>query len=226
MNIKKLLLAFSLCLVIVLALFAYEEGIFTTSLRSEDLYGSWVTSVPTADRIEQALHQFGIAYDVPDDLQMTYEFCYKEDGTVTVCVENESAKEIVAVQIEAFRTGLPELLYSQYQEEANLSREETDAMLAAEGLTMETLVEMSLAQLDLENQVTSESTIITQYYCIKDGILCYASTSVDLDSGNYDMTVEPHITGDTMVLSNAADSEGNPYEGSGIVKYPLTLTRK
>lgn len=225
MNIKKLVLAFSLCLAIVLALFIYEEGLLT-SFRQEDLYGSWVTNVPAAERIEFSLAQFGITYDIDDSLQMTYEFCYKEDGTLTVCLEQESIKTIAAVQVEALRAGLPEMLYTQYQTTANLSREETDAMLAAEGLTMETLVELSLAQIDFEEQLSSESLLISQYYCVKDGVICYAASSVDLQAGNYDMTVEPHLNGDTLVLSNAIDRDGNPFEGTGVVKYPLTLTRK
>ncbi len=225
MNVKKLFLAFGLCLVLVLSLFAFEKGIFT-SLRQEDLYGIWVTDVPAAERVELSLAQFGITYDIPDDLQMTYQFEYKADGTVTVSVEKESARKIAAVEVEALRAGLPDLLYAQYQAEANLSREETDAMLAAQGLTMESLVDLALEQTDFEAQYTSESMTYTQYYSVKDGILCYALSKADLDAGNYDMTVEPTISGTTMVLANAFDGDGCPFEGNSVVKYPLTLTKK
>ena len=141
MNTKKLLLALSLCVIMVAVLFVYDEGLLT-SFRQEDLYGSWVTDVPAAERVEQSLAQFGITYDIADDLMMTYEFRYDEDGTVTVSVEGESAKELAAVQVEALRAGLPEMLYNQYQTEANMDRAATDAMLAAQGLTMESLVEI------------------------------------------------------------------------------------
>lgn len=225
MNVKKLLLALSLCLVMVLGLFFFEQGLFS-SLRQEDLYGTWLTDVPAAERVELSLIQFGISYDVPDDLLMTYEFTFKEDGTVTIRVEEESAKNIAAVQAEALRTTLPELLYAQYEAEANMSREETDAMLAAEGLTMETFIEMALTQVDFESQFTSESMIITQHFRVEKGLLGYAASSVDLEAGNYDMTVVPTIKGNTMVLSDALDRDGNPFEGSGAIRYPLTLTRE
>lgn len=225
MNLKKLILALSLCLVLVLSLFAFEEGFFS-SFREEDLYGTWVTSVPASKQVELTLSQFGIAYDIPDDLQMTYEFCFRDDNTVTVCVERESAKEIVAVQTEALRVCLPEFLYSQYETGANMTREETDAMLAAEGLTMETFVELALSQIDFESQYSTEATSITQYYHIDNGILAYAAAIGDLESGNYDLTVIPHFSGNTLVLSEAFDGEGNPYGGNGIVQYPMTLTRK
>lgn len=225
MNTKKLIVALSLCLLTAVALLVYENSPFA-SLRESDLYGSWLTHVPAAQQVEQALAQFGISYDIDDDLQMTYEFQYKEDGTVTVSVEKESAREIAAVEIEALRAGFPELLYAQYQTEHNMNREETDAMLASQGMTMESLVELSLSNFNFEEQFTSQSMTLTQYYCLKDGLLCYASTPVDLANGSYDMTVEPSMEGDTLILSNALDSEGVPFEGSGAVKYPLTLTRK
>ncbi len=223
MNIKKLLLALTLCLAMAAALFAYDKGLLT-SFRQEDLYGSWVTDVPAAERVEQSLAQFGIIYDIADDLMMTYEFRYDEDGTVTVCVEQESAKELAAVQVEALRAGLPEMLYNQYQTEANMDRAATDALLASQGLTMESLVEISLSQIDFVAQYSSMSVI--QYYCVKDGKLCYAASSVDLATGSYDMTVEPERKGETLILSNAFDKDGNSFEGNGVVKYPLTLTRK
>lgn len=225
MTVKKLLLAFSLCLAMVAALLAFDAGLLT-SFRQQDLYGSWLTDIPAAEQIEASLSQFGITYDVADDLVMTYEFCYGEDGTLTVFVEQESAKELAAVQVEALRAGLPDMVYTQYQTEANLTREETDAMLAAQGLTMETLVEASLSQVDFEAQYSSETTTILQYYCVENGKLCYAASPIDLAAGNYDMTVEPRISGNALILSNALDKDGVPYLGNGVIKYPLTLTRK
>ena len=225
MNMKKLLLAFSLCLVLVIVLFAFEQGLFT-SLRQEDLYGSWLTDVPAAEQIEHSLADFGISYDVPDDLQMTYEFQYHADGTVTVSVEEASAQRIAEIETEAMRVGLPELIYAQYQSDMNYSREDTDAFLASQGLTMTQLVDLALAEVDFAGQYTSASMIYTQYYCVDDGILCYAASSVDLASGNYDMTVEPNLRGNTMILSNARDRDGLPFAGSGTIKYPLTLRKK
>ncbi len=225
MNTKKLILALTLCVIMVAVLFVYDEGLLT-SFRQEDLYGSWVTDVPAAQRVEQSLAQFGITYDIADDLMMTYEFRYNEDGTVTVSVEGESAKELAAVQVEALRAGLPEMLYNQYQTEANMDRAATDAMLAAQGLTMESLVEISLGQIDFEAQYTSASMSVTQYYCVKDGRVCYAASAVDLTNGYYDMSVEAERKGDTLILSNAVDKDGNAFEGNGVVKYPLTLRRK
>ena len=151
MNTKKLILALSLCLFMTVALFVYDSGLLS-SFSQEDLYGSWLTDVPAAEQVEHSLADFGITYDIPDDLVMTYEFRYAEDGTVTVCVESGSAKELAAVQVEALRTGLPEMLYKQYETEANMDRTATDAMLESQGLTMETLVEMALAQIDFEAQ--------------------------------------------------------------------------
>ncbi len=225
MNTKKLLLALSMCLIMAAVLFAYDEGLLT-AFRQEDLYGSWVTDVPAAEQIEHSLSQFGITYDIADDLMMTYEFRYHEDGTVTVCVEGESAREMAAVQVEALRAGLPDMLYNRYQTESNMDRAATDAMLAAQGLTMESLVEISLSQIDFEAQYTSQSMTLTQYYCVEDGKLCYAASPLDLATGSYDMTVEPQRKGDTLILSNAFDKDGNPFEGNGVVKYPLILTRK
>ncbi len=225
MNVKKLFLAFGLCLVTVLSLFAFEKGLFG-SLRQEDLLGIWLTDVPAAERVELSLAQFGITHDIPDDLKMTYQFEFKSDGTVTVSVEKESAREIAAVEVAALRAGLPELLYTQYQTTANMSREETDAMLAAQGLTMETLVDLALEQTDFEAQYTSESMTYTQHYALKDGVLCFAVSKVDLDAGNYDMTVEPEISGNTLVLANAFDSDGHPFEGNSVIKYPLALIKK
>ena len=225
MNAKKLLLAFSLCLLLVLSLFLFERSPLA-SFRQEELYGCWLTSVPAAEQVELSLAQFGITYDIPDDLQMTYQFEYKDDGTVTVSVEESSAKAIAAVEIEAMRAGLPELLYNQYLTEAGMSREETDALLASQGLTMETLVDLALEEVDFESQYSSASMVYTQYYRVNKGILCFAVSAVDLEAGNYDMTVEPRISGNTLVLSNAFDGDGCPFEGSGSIKYPLTLTRK
>ncbi len=225
MNTKKLLLALFLCLVMVAALFVYDSGLLT-SLRQEDLYGSWLTDVPAAEQVEHSLAEFGITYDIADDLVMTYEFRYNEDGTVTVCVESESAKEIAAVQVEALRAGLPDMLYNRYQRESNMDREATDAMLAEQGLTMESLVDISLARIDFEAQYTSESMTLTQYYCVEDEKICYASSPIDLATGSYDMTVEADRKGNTLILSNAFDKDGNPFAGNGVVKYPLTLTRK
>lgn len=225
MNTKKLILALTLCVIMVAVLFVYDGGLLT-SFRQEDLYGSWVTDVPAAQRVEQSLAQFGITYDIADDLMMTYEFRYNEDGTVTVSVEGESAKELAAVQVEALREGLPEMLYEQYLTEANMDRAATDAMLAAQGLTMESLVEISLSQIDFEAQYTSASMSVTQHYCVKDGRVCYAASAVDLANGCYDMSVEAERKGDTLILSNAVDKDGNAFEGNGVVKYPLTLKRK
>ena len=225
MNTKKLLLALSMCLIMAAVLFAYDEGLLT-AFRQEDLYGSWVTDVPAAEQIEQSLSQFGITYDIADDLMMTYEFRYNEDGTVTVCVEGESAREMAAVQVEALRAGLPDMLYNRYQTQSNMDRAATDAMLAAQGLTMESLVEISLSQIDFEAQYTSQSMFLSQYYCVEDGKICYAASPLDLATGSYDMTVEPQRKGNTLILSNAFDKDGNPFEGNGVVKYPLTLTRK
>lgn len=225
MNTKKLILALSLCLFMTAALFVYDSGLLS-SFSQEDLYGSWLTDVPAAEQVEHSLADFGITYDIPDDLVMTYEFRYAEDGTVTVCVESGSAKELAAVQVEALRAGLPEMLYKQYETEANMDRAATDAMLESQGLTMETLVEMALAQIDFEAQYTSAAMTVTQYYCVDDGRICYATAPMDLVTGSYDMTVEPERKGDTLVLSNAMDKDGNPFAGNGVIKYPLTLRRK
>lgn len=225
MSVKKLLLALSLCIVLVLSLFAFEQGYFSF-FNEQSLYGVWLTDVPAAEQVERSLAQFGITYDIPDDLKMTYRFEFSPDGTVTVSVDPESARLIAAAEVEALRAGLPELLYNQYLQSAGMSREETDAMLASQGLTMETLVDLSLEQTDFEAQYTSESMTYTQYYCVKNGILCYAVSLVDLNAGNYDMTVEPRISGNTLVLSNAFDSDGNPFTGSGAIQYPMTLRRK
>ncbi|MBR6826250.1 MAG: hypothetical protein IKM59_06850 [Oscillospiraceae bacterium] len=225
MNTKKLLLFAALCLVLVAALIGYEGGLFR-GLQEGDLYGSWLTEIPAEEHVEQNLAQIGITYDAPHDLTMAYEFTFKEDGTVTVRIERESAKKLAAIQENAVREGMPELMYTRYETEGGLSREEADAMLADQGLTMETMVEMTLEQINFEGRYTSEEMTVTQYYCLQDGILCYASTEEALHSGTYDMTVEPQRSGKTLVLSNAFDSEGNPFYGSGGIKYPLTLTEK
>ena len=117
------------------------------------------------------------------------------------------------------------MLYAQYAE-SGMDREATDEMLASQDMTMEGLVEMALEQFDFEAQYTSEAMTLTQYYCIEGGRICYAASSVDLAAGNYDMTVQADVKGDTLILSNALDKDGVPFEGSGTVKYPVTLTRK
>ncbi len=224
MKLWKMVFALCLCGVTVLGLLLFQYGLFS-SFGQEDLEGKWYTSIPAAERVEQSLLQFGISYDIDDELKMTYEFHYQPDGTLTIRVEDSSAQEIADAQVEALRDGLPELLYYQYQAEANLSREDTDAMLAAQGLTMESLVEQSLSQIDFKAQFASESMILTQYYCVKNGKLCYASDKAALAAEDYDMTVEPSLKGDTLILDNAINAEGEAFEGSGAVKYPLTLTR-
>ncbi len=225
MNVKKALLALSLCIVMVLALFIYDTGLLTP-FSEKSLHGIWLTDVPAAEQVEQSLAQFGIDYDIPDDLMMTYQFEYRADGTVTVSVDPESARKIADAEMDALRAGLPEILYDQYLTEANLSREETDAILAQQGMTMASLVDMALQQMDLEGQFTNDSMTYTQYYCVKDGKLCYAVSPVDLQAGNYDMTVEPNLKKGALVLSNAFDSDGNPFTGAGAVKYPMTLRKK
>lgn len=225
MNLKKVLVALSLCIVMVLALFAYDMGLLG-SVSQASLYGTWLTDIPAAEQVEQSLAQLGIEYDIADDLMMTYQFEYRTDGTVTVSVDPESARHIVNAETEALRICLPELLYDQYLTQANMSREETDALLIAQGLTMDDLVEMALEQVDLSGRFTDGSMTYTQYYCVQNGNICYAISSADLDAGNYDMTVKAKISGKTMVLSDAFDGDGNPFAGSGAVKYPMTLRKK
>lgn len=224
MNIKKLILAVALCLVLAVALFIFDTR-YLAAIDREDILGSWITEVPAGDRVEQSLAQFGIAYDIADDLTMTYEFQYREDGIVTVRVEETSAREIAAVQTEALRAGLPDMLYAQYAQ-SGMDRAATDELLTSQGMTMESLVEMALEQFDFEAQYTSEALTLTQYYCVEKNRICYAASPVDLAAGNYDMTVEVRLSGNTLILSNALDKEGAPFEGNGVVKYPLTLTRK
>ncbi len=224
MNIKKLILAMSLCLVLVIALFIFDTRCLP-AVEKGDILGSWPAEIPAGERREQRLAQFGMTYDIADDLTMTYEFLYREDDTVTVRVEETSAREIAAVQAEALRAGLPDMLYAQYAEDG-MDRDAADEMLASQGLTMESLVDMALEQFDFEAQYTSESMTLTQHYCVENGRICYAASPVDLAAGNYDMTVEAHRSGNTLTLSNAVDKDGISFEGNGAIKYPLTLTRE
>ena len=218
---KKIIQGLFLCIIIALIL------IPVNTVTEKDLHGSWVIkNIPAAEMIEQTLASGNIYCDIDDDLQMSYEFCYQEDGTVIIKVEENSARELIATMNEAMVDYLTEYAYTMLSETDGLSREEIDAALAIQGLTIGDLLTAVLEQYDTESLFSSGFPVITQYYCVKDGILGYANSSEDLEAGNFTMTVTPTVFGDTLVLSDAYDGEGNPFEGSGVIKYPLTLTGK
>ena len=221
MSLKKLLLAFSLCLITVLFLFAFDNGMLYM-FRAEKLHGSWLTDVPAAEQIEASLAQLGIVYDIPDDLQMVYEFQFKDDGTVVITIDENAARNIAAAEEEALRATLPDLFYAQYGND----KEALDAQLASEGLTIELFVENILEEMHLEESYLASTFIASQHYFVKNGKIYFAASQVDLEAGNYDMTVDAQISGTTLTLSNAIDGTGAPYEGTGNIKYPLSLRRK
>ena len=226
MNSKKIIVATLLCLVMVLGLCLSGTGRFST-LQSTDLCGEWTTVVPATNYIKDMVSSgLGVDCEVEEGLEITYVFHYYEDGLLTLCIETESAKALIEALKVACENALPEALYNSFLSTQGLTREETDAYLETLGTDISDLVTDSMNGIDFDGILTQETSPMMMYYALKDNKIYYASSPATLEAGKFELCVDPALRGNTLTLGNAVDAEGNPFEGSDIVKYPLILNRK
>jgi hypothetical protein len=226
MNGKKALFAVVLCLIMVLGLLLYSHSSLP-SLMEGKLHGEWTTTVSAARYVEDVLRSnMGAEISLTDDVEMTYVFQFKADGTLILYLDEASGKAMVKLLKDAMKQVLPELLYSQFLELQGMDKAAADAMLAEEGSNMEELVELTLADTDFDYILQRETSQTLMYYELRDGKLYYAASPDTLNEGLYDLCVEPVFRGKTLTLQNAVDAQGEAFEGSSMVKYPLTLQKK
>ena len=100
------------------------------------------------------------------------------------------------------------------------------AYLETLGTDISDLVTDSMNGINFDGILTQETSPMMMYYVLKDNKIFYASTPETLEAGEFELRVDPVLRGKTLTLANAIDAEGNPFEGSNIVKYPLILNRK
>ena len=226
MNSKKLILASILCLVLILGLYLSDTGRFS-GLRNDDLWGTWSTTVPASNYVREIVSSgLGVDCEVNEDLQITYIFEYRQDGSLTLCLDNASAEAVVEALKLACESALPEAIYANFLNTQGLSREETDAFLLTLGTDIHALVADSMGSINFDGILQQELTPMVMYYQFKDNKIYYASAPETLEAGKFEHRVDPALEGNKLTLGNATDAEGNPFEGSNVFKYPLILTRK
>ena len=226
MNSKKIIVATLLCLVLVVGLCLSGTGRFS-ALQSDELCGEWTTVVPAANYIKDMVSSgLGVDCEVEGSPEITYVFNYYEDGLLTLCIETESAKALIEALKVACEKALPEALYNNFLSTQGLTKEETDAYLETLGTDISDLVADSMRGINFDGILTRETSPMMMYYTLKDNKIFYASTAEALEAGEFELRVDPVLRGKTLTLTNAVDAEGNPFEGSNIVKYPLILNRK
>lgn len=226
MNLRKGLLALFLCFAVVLCLFFFSDSSFS-SLSERDLRGQWTTSVPAANYVENALSgMLDSQCHIEEDLQLTYIFEYHADGRLTLKMDESSGRAMIEILKKTMTQAMPDAFYAQFEKSEGMDRAAVDALLASQGTDIQTLVADSIASTDFDGLLQRETTELTMYYRLREGKLYYASTPETLDEGLYELCVEPVINGRMLTLTNAIDAEGNPFEGSATVKYPLTLHKK
>ena len=226
MKQKKNWLAVVLYIVLIASLLLYAKY-SASNLQPQHIKGQWTTTVSAtgyiADMVKAGL---GVECQVEEELEITYVFEYFEDGSMTLCLDTGSAQALVDALKKNIEKTLPDALYSSYEKSNSFSREETDAYLSIQGTNIDTLVQESMASIDFTGILNRETTPMVMHYLLKDNQLYYASSHETLEAGQHELRVDISLKGKTLLLSNAIDGEGNPYEGSAVVKYPMTLTKK
>ncbi len=226
MKKTKTWLAVVLYVILIASLLLYAK--YSSSiLTPAQLEGRWTTTVPATDYVAQIVKSgLGVDCTVEEALEITYVFEYFQDGSMTLCLDPASAQALVDSLKKTVEKSLPDALYANLEQTNGFTREEADAYLTVQGKDINSLVQESMESINFDGILTRETTPMVMYYTLKENQLYYASTAETLEAGEYALRVDPVLKGKTLTLGNAVDAQGTPYEGSAVVKYPMTLTKQ
>lgn len=193
---------------------------------TSDIVGTWCYDMPCAELMEQALLITGFECDVADDIVLKMTLTFNEDGTCIAKADEESAKAILEEMLRAMSTVMDDLLYAEFEKQQGWDKATTDAQLAAQGLTMESLVEQSLAQADTSSLDISTSFESESYYLVEGDVYYNASTVEDLLAGKYTESMQFVINGDQMQFLACELYNEDAVSLEEFVSFPITLTRQ
>lgn len=190
-----------------------------------EIVGNWNFPLPCADLMEQSLLNAGVECDIADDMALLIKLTYNADGTYSMAADADSAKAMVDEMLRAMSGMMADLLYEEFTKQQGWDKATTDAQLAAQGLTMDSLVEQSLAQVDTSSLDFSTTITSKAFYIVEGNVFYTAASMEDLLAGKYVDSTEFVIDGDQMQFLSCELFNEDATSLEDLVAFPLTLTR-
>ncbi len=191
-----------------------------------EIIGTWRYDMPFAEMMEQALLISGFECDVADDTVLAMTLTFNEDGTCVAKADEESAKAMLNEMLRAMSTVMGDMLYAEFERQQGWDKATTDAQLEAQGMTMASLVEQSMAQVDTSSFDISSSFESESYYMVEGDTYYAAPTVEDLLAGKYTESMQFVIDGDQMQFLDCEIYNEDAASLEDLVTFPITLTRE
>ena len=170
------------------------------------LVGTWTSEINISDALKESFDQAGqdISVDAPFILSLVFTF--GEDGSAELYIDEEATLASAASYSDALSVALEDIMYAE-AEAAGMTREQFDAIMAEQGMSVQELCAQTAGELvkEMETSLSGQETFIEGYYTAKDGKLYLEEEKEDLrilaDNSAADYVLEGNTL--SMDISNA-----------------------
>ena len=144
------------------------------------LVGTWTSEINISDALKESFDQAGqdISVDAPFILSLVFTF--GEDGSAELYID-EATLASAASYSDALSVALEDIMYAE-AEAAGMTREQFDAIMAEQGMSVQELCAQTAGELvkEMETSLSGQETFIEGYYTAKDGKLYLEEEKEDL----------------------------------------------
>ncbi len=191
----------------------------------DPIVGTWVTDIDMSAMVTELLAaELGTELKSDVTLVMPAIFEFDDDMTYRLSIDEEAFADNFNVFLESIKEPMAEIVYASLEAQG-ISREDADAMFAAQGYTMDQLLDESLSELDGQALVAAMELDADQgSFFMEGGKLWTWDTDGEMDEAEYTVYT---IEGDTMtfteVVGDASNSDLAEFQEYGLL--PMVLTR-
>lgn len=174
------------------------------------IVGAWEGSVDMGEALAA-----GMQMDIEEKISCKVTFTFKEDGTYTVAMDQESLKNAMDTLMDV----VVDVLLDAYKDQGI----DLEAELKKEGMTMDDFIEMMMGSIDLEDMMGE--TDETGYYKYENGKIYTAEDKDDLNEGDYDDVYIVTLLGKTLTITDIeTDGESAAEQIPDI--FPMVFTKQ
>lgn len=201
---------------------APSEDIGTQPSQADGVEGTWKAELDLTNVLNETIGaEMGQAVDVDTPVVIPMTVTFNNDGTYNASFDTAAAKSSMEAYLSAFVGVLTDSLYEQ-AEAAGMSKEDFEAAMEAEGISMDSLLDELMSEIDVD-AFFEDLEDETGYYEYKDGKLWMEDSSSDFTEDNY---VSVTLEGNTLKIVDI-NGDGASFEDlSTMGLLPIVFTKQ
>lgn len=203
------------CIAMVFALLVCLAGCGGNDAKA--FIGTWQCRINMAEQLNTGLATDPEVADylMTDEFYLNMNIEFREDGTYTLSIDEDSLKETMSGYMEVMKEGLSRYLEDMMKDQFNIEMT-VDEILSATGLSLEDL----MAEIPIDELMDEllEAAVQEGKYMVKDGKLF---TSVSLDTEVDPRVYETYeLSGKTLTLLELVGAEADD-----LMTYPIVFEK-